>query len=70
MKLTARFAHAVSGKVRTPVGGSTDGLIVPLFVGKLLGLDHYQMINAMGISGDKSCGLGVMDAVGPHVYKT
>ncbi len=43
---------------------SLAGFVIPLYVGKLLGLSPEQMVHAMGIAGTYSPTLGIIDAPG------
>ncbi len=46
------------------------GFVVPLYVGKLLGLSQEQMVNAIGIAGTFSPTLGIIDATGEEYNMT
>jgi 2-methylcitrate dehydratase len=69
-ELGGRFVDA-SGDIPANVRGwhsaTLAGFIVPLCVGKLLGLTQEQIVNAVGIAGTHSATLSIIDAPG-EVY--
>src|SRR6266545_1362560 len=64
-QLLNRLSYAMAGGRAIEHNGWKNeiraGLIVPLVVGKLMGLTEQQLVNAVGISGCFSSGLGLLD---------
>ncbi|MFH1030967.1 MAG: MmgE/PrpD family protein [Chloroflexota bacterium] len=71
-ELAGRFIFAENN----PLGAlgwhysTSAGYVIPLYVGKLLGLSREQLVNAVGISGTGSTTLGIIDATGEEYNMT
>jgi len=72
-EMIGRFVDAITVRPLSKRGwhmATLAGFVVPLFVGKLLGLDHKQMANAVGIAGTNSPTLGSTNAPGEESNMT